>query len=58
MIIKKVMIEKKDNQKTIIENKISRWSDFGVWRRFGNSKKIKSVIKHCILYIGVHELFY
>jgi len=24
----------------ILKNKISRRSDFGVWRRFGNSKKI------------------
>jgi hypothetical protein len=33
------MFKKRDNQKTIIENKISRRSDFRVWWRFGNSKK-------------------
>ena len=42
-------VQKNDNQKNnILKNKIRRRSDFGVWRRFGNSKKIKSVIKHCI----------
>ena len=41
--IKATIIQNNDqnnnNRKTIIENKISRRSDFGVWRRFGNSKK-------------------
>ena len=33
-------VQKNDNQKNnILKNKIRRWSDFGVWRRFGNSKK-------------------
>ena len=36
-MIKKEMIKKRDDKK----NKNVRWLDFGVWRRFGNSKKIK-----------------
>jgi transposase len=37
---KKRMIIKNDNQKKEYSKKeIRRWSDFGVWRRFGVSKK-------------------
>ncbi len=35
-------VQKNDNQKNnILKNKIRRRSDFGVWRRFGNSKNKK-----------------
>lgn len=36
---KKTIIKKTIMKKTIIKKEIGRWSDFGVWRRFGNSKK-------------------